>query len=36
MRTPDPENKRRLLLEAALEEFAAYGVAIAGRRRSWH
>ncbi|GIM94581.1 TetR/AcrR family transcriptional regulator [Paractinoplanes toevensis] len=27
MRTRDPETKRRLLLEAALEEFAAYGVA---------
>ncbi|WP_328473660.1 TetR family transcriptional regulator [Actinoplanes sp. NBC_00393] len=27
MRTRDPETKRRQLLEAALEEFAAYGVA---------
>lgn len=27
MRTRDPETKRRLLLEAALEEFAAHGVA---------
>ena len=27
MRSRDPEKKRRLLLEAALEEFAAYGVA---------
>src|SRR3954469_18224675 len=27
MRSRDPEKKRRLLLEAALTEFAAYGVA---------
>ncbi|BBH70050.1 HTH-type transcriptional repressor [Actinoplanes sp. OR16] len=27
MRTRDPETKRRLLLEAALEEFSAFGVA---------